>query len=150
MYLYPIKTETDYEKTLIEIEELFSAQPDTPEGDRLDVLTTLVEAYERNRHPILPPHPIDALRYYIESRGLTRRDLEPYIGSRARVAEVLNKRRALTMGMIRRLNQGLGIPAETLIQAYPLSRPETSRSVSLNTSSAIHANAVHEQKVGFE
>jgi HTH-type transcriptional regulator/antitoxin HigA len=122
MSLHPIKTEADYEQALSEIEALFSAQPDTREGDRLEVLTTLIEAYERKHHPLLPPDPIEALLYHPESRGLTRRDLEPYIGSRARVVEVLNRRRGLTIGMIRRLHQGLGIPAEVLIQPYPLSR----------------------------
>jgi HTH-type transcriptional regulator/antitoxin HigA len=123
MSLRPIKTDVDYQQALAEIEALFEAQPNTLEGDRLDVLTTLVEAYEQKHHPVLPPDPIEALLYHLESRGLTRRDLEPYLGSRARVAEVLNRRRALTMGMIRRLHQGLGLPAEVLIQPYPLSRP---------------------------
>lgn len=120
--LRPIRTEADYEVALAEIEKLFEAQPQTPAGDRLDVLTTLVEAYERKQYPILPPDPIEALQYHLESRGLTRRDLEPYLGSRARVAEVLNRRRGLTIEMIRRLHEGLGIPAATLIQPYPLER----------------------------
>jgi HTH-type transcriptional regulator/antitoxin HigA len=122
MSMHPIKTEADYEQALAEIEALFSAQHNTPEGDRLEVLTALVEAYERTHYPMLPPDPIEALLYHLESRGLTRRDLEPYIGSRARVAEVLNRRRGLTIGMIRRLYRGLGVPAEILIQPYPLSR----------------------------
>jgi HTH-type transcriptional regulator/antitoxin HigA len=120
--IYPIKTEADYEGALAEIDAIFDAQPGTPEGDRLEVLTTLVEAYERQHHAIAPPDPIEALLYYLESRGLTRRDLEPYIGSRARVAEILNRRRALTIDMIRRLNTGLGIPAEVLIRPYSLQR----------------------------
>jgi len=120
--LRPIHTEADYEQALSEIESLFEAQPDTPEGDRLEVLTTLVEAYEREQHPVLPPDPVEALLYYLESRGLARRDLEPYLGSRARVAEVLNRRRGLTIEMIRRLHQGLGLPAEVLIRPYPLHR----------------------------
>lgn len=122
MSLRPIKTEAEYEQALAEIETLFDAQPNTPEGDRLDVLTLLVEAYEQKQHPILPPDPIEALLYYIESRGLTRRDLEPYLGSRSRVAEVLNRRRALTIEMIRRLHKGLGISAEVLIQPYTIYR----------------------------
>ena len=117
MYLHPIKTEADYDNALARINELFSAQPDTPDGGQLEVLTTLVEAYERTHHPVLPPDPVEALLYYLESRGVTRRDLEPYIGSRARVAEVLNRRRALTMAMVRRLHAGLGISAAALIQA---------------------------------
>src|SRR5262245_59624065 len=122
MDLRPIKTEADYEQALAEINTLFDAQPDTPEGDRLDVLVTLVEAYERKHYPIPPPDPIDALHYYMESRGLTRRDLEPYIGSRSRVAEILNRRRALTIDMIRRLHKGIGVSADVLIQLYSLSR----------------------------
>jgi len=120
--LRPIHTEADYEQALSEIETLFKAQPGTPEGDRLEVLTTLVEAYEREQHPVLPPAPVEALLYYLESRGLARRDLEPYPGSRARVAEVLNRRRGLTIEMIRRLHQGLGLPAEVLIRPHPLHR----------------------------
>ena len=118
MDIRPIKTEADYQAVLAEIEQLFDAHPDTPEGDRLDVLTTLVEAYEDDREPIAAPDPIEAIKYYLESRGLTRRDLEPYIGSRARVSEVLNRKRGLTLEMIRRLHTGLGIPAEVLIKPY--------------------------------
>ena len=92
--------------------------PDTPEGDRLDVLTTLVEVYEDKHFDIPLPDPIDAILYHMESRGLTRRDLEQYIGSRARVSEVLNRKRALTMEMIRNLHSGLGISAEVLIRPY--------------------------------
>jgi HTH-type transcriptional regulator/antitoxin HigA len=114
----PIKTEADYEAVLAEIEELFEAEPDTPEGDRLEVLTTLVEAYEDVHYSIPSPDPIEAIRYYMESRGLVRRDLEPYIGSRARVSEILNRKRPLSLSMIRRLNKGLGIPAHVLIEPY--------------------------------
>jgi HTH-type transcriptional regulator/antitoxin HigA len=122
--LRPIRNEADYDWALAEIERLFQARAGTPEGDRLEVLATLVEAYEQVHHPIPPPDPVEALLYHLESRGMTRRDLEPYIGSRARVAEVLNRRRALTIEMIRRLHEGLGIPAEVLIRPYPLNRPE--------------------------
>jgi HTH-type transcriptional regulator/antitoxin HigA len=118
MDIKPIKTETDYEAALQEIEELFEAKPDTPEGDRLEILSTLVEAYEEQHYPIPAPDPIEAIRYYMESRGLSRRDLEPYVGSRARVSEVLNKKRPLSLTMIRNLHRGLGIPAEVLIQQY--------------------------------
>jgi HTH-type transcriptional regulator / antitoxin HigA len=83
---------------------------------------TLVEAYERKNHPIPPPDPIDAIKYWMESRGLSRRDLEPYLGTRGRVAEVLNRRRPLSIEMIRRLHAGLGLPASTLIQPYPLQK----------------------------
>jgi HTH-type transcriptional regulator / antitoxin HigA len=116
----PIKTEDDYRTALAEIERLFDAQPDTPEGDRLEVLVTLVETYEEKHHSISPPDPIAAIEYYMESRGLTRRDLEPYIGNRGRVSEILSRRRALSIDMIRRLHAGLGIPAEVLIQPYEL------------------------------
>ena len=119
--LRPIKTEEDHRAALAEIEQLFDATPNTPEGDRLDVLTLLVTAYEEAHHPILPPDPVAALEYYMESRGLSRRDLEPFLGSRSRVAEVLNRKRGLTIEMIRRLHQGLDIPADVLIQPYSLS-----------------------------
>lgn len=116
----PIRTKGDYESALAQIEMLFAAEPDTPEGDRLEILTTLVEIYE-NKHFALPlPNPIDALEYHMESRGLNRRDLEPYVGSRARVSEILNRRRPLTLRMIRALSEGLGISADILVQPYPL------------------------------
>lgn len=116
----PIRTEADYEKALDEIEELMDAQPGTDEADQLDVLVTLVEAYEARHFPILPPDPIAVIEYYLDQRGLTRRALEPYLGSRARVSEILNRRRALTLPMIRRLQSGLGIPADLLVQPYEL------------------------------
>ena len=119
MNIKPIKTKADYRAALAEIVRLFGAAPGTPEGERLDVLTTLVEAYEAQHEPIPVPDPIEAILYTMESRGLSRRDLEPYLGSRARVSEVLNRRRPLSIEMIRRLHTGLGIPAEVLIRAYP-------------------------------
>ena len=123
MHLRPIRTEADYEAALAEIERLFDAAPDTPEGERLDVLATLVEAYETQHYSIPAPGPIEAIQYYMESRGLSRRDLEPYLGSRARVAEVLNRKRPLSLEMIRRLHTGLGIGADILIQPYPIVAP---------------------------
>lgn len=122
MEIRPIKDEADYQAALEEIERLFSAAPDTPDGDRLEVLTTLMEAYEEQHYAIPLPDPIEAIKYYMESRGLSRRDLEPYIGSRGRVSEVLNRRRPLSLEMIRRLHAGLGIPAEVLIQPYEYGR----------------------------
>ena len=122
MDIKPIKTEKDYQSALREIDLLFNAAPDTPDGDRLDILTALVEAYEDEHYEIPLPDPIESIIYHIESRGLSRRDLEPYIGSRSRVSEVLNRKRALTINMIRRLHAGLGIPAETLIQPYSLAK----------------------------
>ena len=112
----PIKTETDYEWTLAEIEHLLDAEPDTPDGDRLDILVTLVEAYEDKHYGIPLPDPIEMLLYYMESRGLTRRDLEPYIGTRGRVSEILNKKRPLTLNMIRKLHTGFGISGDVLLQ----------------------------------
>ncbi len=118
MRIRPIKTDADYRMALAEIERLMDAAPGTPAGDRLEVLTTLVEHYESLHEPIEPPDPIEALLYHMESRGLERRDLEPYLGSRARVAEVLNRKRALSIEMIRKLHAGLGISAEVLIRPY--------------------------------
>jgi HTH-type transcriptional regulator/antitoxin HigA len=120
MDIRPIKTEADYQTALAEIDRLLDAGQDTPEGDRLDVLTTLVDAYEAQHHDIIPPDPIEAILYHLESRGLSRGDLEPHLGSRARVSEVLNRKRPLTLEMIRRLHRDLGIPAEVLIQPYRL------------------------------
>ena len=118
MRIKPIKTEADYHVALKEIERIFDAAPGTREGDRLEILTTLVEAYEEKHFHIPLPDPIGAILYFMETRGLTRRGLERYIGSRARVSEILNRKRPLTMEMIRSLHQGLGIPAEVLIQPY--------------------------------
>jgi HTH-type transcriptional regulator / antitoxin HigA len=122
MEMHPIKTEADYQAALIRVDGLLHAQPNTPEGDDLDLLTTLIAAYEEQHYPIVPPDPIEALVYWMESRDLTRRDLEPLLGSRARVAEILNRRRTLTLEMIRRLHSALGIPAEILIQPYSTSK----------------------------
>ena len=118
MDIKPIKTQADYRAALEEVERLFDAAPDTVEGDRLEILTTLIEAYEERHFAIPLPDPIEAILYFLESRGLSRRDLEPFIGARARVSEVLNRKRTLTIGMIRKLHTGLGIPAEVLIQPY--------------------------------
>ncbi|HMO59129.1 MAG TPA: hypothetical protein PKA05_14525 [Roseiflexaceae bacterium] len=118
MEIRPIRNDTDYHAVLAEIAILFTAQPNTPDGDRLDILTTLVEAYEARHYAITPPDPIDAILYHLESRGLARRDLEPYLGGRGRVSEVLNRKRPLTLTMIRQLHRGLGISANVLIQPY--------------------------------
>jgi len=120
MDIKPIKTEKEYETALKEIERLFNAEPGTPDGDRLEVLATLVEAYEDELFSIPLPDPIEAIHYYMESRGLTRADIEQYIGSRARVSEILNRKRPLTLSMIQRLHEGLEIPAEVLVQPYKL------------------------------
>ena len=116
MELRPIRNESDYQEALREIELLFNAAPNTPEYDRLDVLSTLVEAYEKKHIPIEIPDPIEAIYYYMEARGWSRIDLESCLGNRARVSEVLSRKRSLTLDMIRKLNQELKIPAEILIQ----------------------------------
>jgi HTH-type transcriptional regulator/antitoxin HigA len=118
MQIRPIKTKADHRAALKEIERLMDAKPGTTAGDRLEILTTLVDHYESQHEPIEPPDPIDMLLYHMESRGLTRRNLERYLGSRARVAEVLNRRRPLTIEMIRKLHEGLGISADVLIRPY--------------------------------
>ncbi len=120
MDIKPIKTEADYKAALAEVEHLFDSIPNTPEGDRLEVLATLIEAYEEKHYSIPAPDPIEVILYYMESRGLSRADLEPYLGSRARVSEILNRKRPLTIYMIRKLHAGLGIPAEILIRPYSL------------------------------
>jgi HTH-type transcriptional regulator / antitoxin HigA len=118
----PIRSETDHRAALAEIETLMRAEPDTPQGDRLDVLATLVEAWEARHAPIKAPDPIAAILFMMEQKRLQRRDLEPAIGSRARVAEILNRRRALTLPMIRALSRLLGLPADVLVQDYPVKR----------------------------
>lgn len=120
MEIRPIKTEQDYQAALTEIGELFEALPDTLEGDRLEVLTTLVEVYEQRHYSIPAPDPVEAIRYHMESRGLSRHDLEMALGSRARVSEILNHKRPLSLAMIRNLHSRFGIPAEVLIQPYCL------------------------------
>jgi HTH-type transcriptional regulator/antitoxin HigA len=111
----PIRTESDYEAALDTVERLWGAESGTPKGDRLDVLVTLIEAYEEEHHPIDPPDPVDAILFRMDQMGLTRKDLEKVLGSRARVSEILNRKRTLSLAMIRDLHKGLGIPAEVLI-----------------------------------
>ena len=116
MEIKPIRNEADYQAALKEIEKLLDSQPGTPAGDRLDVLVTLVEAYEVKHFPIPEPDdPVQVLEYYMESRGLSRSDLIKYLGSKERVSEVLNRKRGLSLQMIQRLHTGLGIPADLLI-----------------------------------
>jgi HTH-type transcriptional regulator/antitoxin HigA len=122
MDIRPVRTESDYEAALAEIDRLMEAQPDTLEGERLDVLVTLVEAYEARHHPIDAPDPITALLHFMEQRGLTRSELVPLLGSRSRVSEILNRRRRLTLEMAWRLHRELGIPAEVVIKPYRLAR----------------------------
>ena len=112
----PIRSKRDYESALREVERLWGAKSGTRDGDRLDVLATLIDAYEEGHYPIDPPDPIEAIKFRMEQQGLTRRDLEEIIGTRTRIAEVLNRKRGLSIGMIRRLHERLGIPAEVLIR----------------------------------
>ncbi|SER14933.1 HTH-type transcriptional regulator / antitoxin HigA [Solimonas aquatica] len=120
MNIKPIKTRKDYRETLKEIESLMTARADSEEGDRLDVLTTLIEAYERVHFPMDLPDAVDAIQFCMEQRGLSVQDLEPVIGRRNRVYEVLNRRRPLTLRMIEGLHKTFGIPAESLLRQNPL------------------------------
>lgn len=122
MELKPIRTRKDYQAALAEVELLWDAPAKSPEADRLDVLSLLIEHYERQHFPIADPDPIDFLTHVMEARGVTRKDLEPYIGPRGRVSDILNRIRPLTLEMIRRLSDGLELPAEVLIRPYPLRR----------------------------
>jgi HTH-type transcriptional regulator / antitoxin HigA len=112
----PIRNKRDYEAALKEVERLWGAKTGTRDGDRLDVLATLIDAYETEHYPMDPPDPIEAIKFRMEQQGLSRRDLEEIIGSRTRIAEVLNRKRGLSVGMIRRLHERLGISAEVLIR----------------------------------
>lgn len=116
MDIKPIKSEADHEAALTKIDGLMDAGADTIEGDRLEILVTLVEAYEAEHFPIEAPDPVEAITFRMEQMGMTRKDVEPLIGSRARVSEVLSGRRRLSLAMIRRLTAVLKIPAEVLIQ----------------------------------
>ncbi len=120
MNIKPIKTENDYEAALARVMALMDAKADTPEGDELDVLGTLVEVYESRNFAIEKPNPIEVIRFRMEQYGLKDKDLVPYIGHTGRVSEVLNYRRKLTLTMIRKLHDGLKIPTENLVQDYPL------------------------------
>lgn len=116
MDIKPIKTDADYRTALKEVEALMMAEPNTPEGEKLDVLVTLIEAYERKHFPLDLPDPVEAIKFEMEQKGLTIKDLEPLIGKSNRVYEVLNRKRSLTLKMIWKLHQELGIPAESLIK----------------------------------
>lgn len=120
MDIKPIRTERDYEAALAQIEELLDTEERSPEEDRLEILSILVEAWEDEHYPIGAPDPVAAIEFRMEQQGLTRKDLESYLGPRQRVADVLNRRRPLTLAMIRKLNEGLGISAATLIRETPI------------------------------
>ena len=112
----PIRSRRDYEAALDEVGRLWGARAGTRDGDRLDVLATLIDAYEAEHYPMDPPDPIEAIKFRMEQQGLTRRDLEEIIGTRTRIAEILNRKRGLSIAMIRRLHERLGISAEVLIR----------------------------------
>lgn len=118
MNIKPIKTEQDYEAALAEVARLFEAEPETADSDYVEILLTLIEAYEESHYAIPTPDPVEAILYYMESRGLTPAEMVPYIGSQTEVTEVLNRHQPLSLPMIQRLYAGLGIPAEALIQPY--------------------------------
>jgi len=115
MEIKPIKTEEDYNLSLQRIEELWGAKKNTPEGDELDLLCTLVEFYEIEHYAILPPDPVDAILFRMEQMELTKTDMAKYLGSQSRVSEVLSRKRKLTLKMVKSLYKGLHIPAEILL-----------------------------------
>ena len=112
----PIRSESDYEAAIEELSSLWGAPLGTLKGDRLDILATLIDAYETKYHSIDPPDPVEAIKFRMEQQGLTRKDLEPIIGTRTRIAEILNRKRSLSIAMIRKLHEHLGISADILIQ----------------------------------
>jgi len=118
MEIRPIRSEADYKMALKDISRLMESDPEpgTPDGDRLDILATLVQAYEAKHFPIDLPDPVEAIKFRMEQAGLTAKDLEPMIGRRNRVYEILNRKRGLTLQMIWNLHKGLGIPAESLVK----------------------------------
>ena len=115
MDIRPIKTENDYNDSINRIEKLWGAKRDTLEGDELDLLVTLVESYEMKHYPIAPPDPIDAIKFRMEQMGMTKSDMVEYLGSQSRVSEILNRKRKLTLKMVKSLYRGLKIPAEILL-----------------------------------
>jgi len=115
MEIRPIKTEQDYNSAIKRIEELWGAKKDTPKGDELDLLVTIVESYEMKHYPIAPPDPIDAIKFRMEQMGMTKDDMVKYLGSQSRVSEILNRKRKLTLKMVKSLYKGLKIPAEILL-----------------------------------
>lgn len=132
----PINDNESYQEALETIDRLFDALPGTPEAEILDVLVTLVEAYEKRQYQFPKPDPIEAIKYQMEKLGLSRRDLQPFIGTRARVSEILNKKRKLTLSMIRNLEAGLSIPAEVLIREYKVVDESEASPTQTSTASA--------------
>ena len=140
MEIKPVRTSKDHKAALGEVERLWDAKAGTPEHDRLEVLVTLIEAYEVKHHPIPPPDPVDAIRFRMDQLDLDRKDLEALIGSRARVSEVLSGRRSLSLGMIRRLHRQLGIPADVLIGGAPTERKGRPRAIGRRSTSIKRAS----------
>lgn len=120
MKIKPIKTQDDYESALERVEALFEAKPNTPKGDELEVLITLVSAYEDEHYSITAPDPVEAIKHIMEAKGLEMQDMIPFLGSRSKVSEVINKKRGLSLNMIRKLSHGLHIPADLLVKEYDL------------------------------
>lgn len=149
MQIHPIRTEEDHERAVQRIATLIGAAPDSAEGNELDILATLVDAYEAKHYPMDAPSPIAAIEFRMEQQGLTRKDLEPLIGTRARVSEILGGTRPLTLNMIRRLRSGLGISADLLIEATPENRPRrrnksvATRKRTPKSTKQVAARAVH-------
>jgi HTH-type transcriptional regulator/antitoxin HigA len=149
MQIQPIRTEVDYDQAVARIADLIGAKPGTGAADELDVLATLVDVYESKRFPMDTPDPVTIIKFQMEQQGLTRKELEPMIGSRARVSEVLNGKRALTLPMIRRLNTGLGIPVDLLVGLSSASdrasarRKKKSLSAAVRTGRQVAARRVH-------
>ncbi|WP_111637446.1 helix-turn-helix domain-containing protein [Marinomonas shanghaiensis] len=122
MNIKPIKNDDDLTSAVRRIRSLRGVQPNTPEGDEIEILATLVEAYEEKYHAIEAPDPIEAIKFRMDQMGLKDADLTEFVGQRSRVSEVLNKKRALSLKMIRNLNKGLNIPLDALVKDYPLER----------------------------
>jgi len=118
MDIKAIKTEQDYNQALERLEEIFQAEANTPEGDEADVLSILIEKYEDEHYPIGMPDPIEAIKFRMEQMGMKQKDLAEVVGFTSRVSEILNKKRKLTLGMIRKLSEKLNIPTEVLVQEY--------------------------------
>jgi HTH-type transcriptional regulator / antitoxin HigA len=139
MDINPIKTDADYRAALAEFETLMTAEASTSEGERLDVLVTLVESYEYRHFSLELPDPVEAIRFQMDQMGLTVKDLEPMVGRSNRVYEVLNRKRPLTLKMIWRLHRGLGIPAESLIRlALGSRRPQAAAPCPLRVSRVLN------------
>ena len=122
MNIKPIKTVEDNKAALARIEQLWNAEPNTPEGDELEVLATLVHTFEEEHYPIEAPDPIEAIKFRMEQQGLDDKDLVPYLGQRSRVTEIMNRKRGLSISMIRNLHKGLHIPLSCLIKEYQLAK----------------------------